>query len=91
MMALLESLGPVRTVGREGAAVTVVVDLPEAGIGDHMAGVLRVAAGGDAEVIAGDGRDAAAGLTTNLSPHALMGVRRHEWRRLRPCGGRLAA
>ncbi len=50
ILGLLESLGPLRTVGREGATVTVVVDLPEAGIGNHMAGVLRVAAGGGAEV-----------------------------------------
>ncbi len=50
ILGLLESLGPLRTVGREGATVTVVVDLPDAGIGDHMAGVLRVAAEGGAEV-----------------------------------------
>jgi RimJ/RimL family protein N-acetyltransferase len=50
VLALLESLGPVRTVGREGSAATVVVELPEAGIGDHMAAVLRVAAEGGAEV-----------------------------------------
>ncbi len=50
MMSLLESLGPVRTVGREGAAAVVDVDLPETGIGDHMDGVLRVAAGGGVEV-----------------------------------------
>jgi GNAT superfamily N-acetyltransferase len=51
MMSLLESLGPVRTVGREGTAAVVEVDLPDTGIGDHMEGVLRVAAGGGVEVV----------------------------------------
>lgn len=51
MMGLLRSLGPVRTTGREGAAAVVTVELPETGIGDHMAGVLRVAAGGGVEVV----------------------------------------
>ena len=50
MMSLLQSLGPVRRLGREGAAAVVSVELPEAGIGDHMAGVLRVAATGEVEV-----------------------------------------
>lgn len=49
MMGLLRSLGPVRTVGREGAAAVVTVDLPDAGIGEHMAGVLRAAATGELE------------------------------------------
>jgi RimJ/RimL family protein N-acetyltransferase len=49
MMGLLRSLGPVRTVGREGAAAIVTVDLPDAGIGEHMAGVLRAAATGELE------------------------------------------
>ena len=51
MMSLLRSFGPVRTVGREGAAVVVEVDLPDTGIGDHMAGVLRVAASGAVEPV----------------------------------------
>lgn len=51
MLSLLESLGPVRTVGREGSTVVVTVELPDAGIGDHMEGVLRVAAGGGVEVV----------------------------------------
>ena len=51
MMALLRSLGPVRTVGREGAAVVVTLEVPETGIGDGMAGVLRVAATGNVEVM----------------------------------------
>jgi RimJ/RimL family protein N-acetyltransferase len=51
MMSLLESFGPVRTVGREGPAVTVEVALPDTGIGEHLAGVLRVAASGGVEVV----------------------------------------
>ena len=51
MMSLLESLGPVRTVGHEGAAVVVTLELPEAGIGPPIEGVLRVAASGDVEVL----------------------------------------
>jgi RimJ/RimL family protein N-acetyltransferase len=50
MMGLLKSLGPVRNLGRDGGAVVVALDLPETGIGDPMAGVLRVAATGEAEV-----------------------------------------
>ena len=50
MMSLLESLGPVETTGREGPAVVVTVELPETGLGDHMEGVLRIAAGGGVEV-----------------------------------------
>ena len=51
MMGLLRSFGPVRTVGREGAAAVVEVDLPDTGIGRHMAGVLRVAASGAVEPV----------------------------------------
>jgi GNAT superfamily N-acetyltransferase len=51
MMALLQSLGPVRTIGREGAAVVVTLELPEEGIGAPMAGVLRVAASGEVEAM----------------------------------------
>ncbi len=51
MMGLLRSLGPVRTLGREGAAVVVTLDLPETGLGEGMAGVLRVAASGEVEVM----------------------------------------
>lgn len=50
MMGILKSLGQVRTVGRDGAAVVVTLELPEEGIGDPMAGVLRVAASGDVEI-----------------------------------------
>jgi RimJ/RimL family protein N-acetyltransferase len=49
MLGLLQSLGPVRTVGREGATVVVTLELPEEGIGEAMADVLRVAASGDVE------------------------------------------
>ena len=51
MMRLLESLGPVRTVGHEGSAVVVTLELGDAGIGEGMAGVLRVAATGNVEVV----------------------------------------
>jgi GNAT superfamily N-acetyltransferase len=51
MMGLLSSFGPVRTVGREGAAAIVEVELPDTGIGEHMAGVLRVAASGAVEPV----------------------------------------
>jgi GNAT superfamily N-acetyltransferase len=51
MMGLLESFGPVRTIGHEGAAVVVEVDLPDTGIGEHMEGVLRVAATGAVEPV----------------------------------------
>jgi GNAT superfamily N-acetyltransferase len=51
MMGLLRSFGPVRTIGREGAAVVVEVDLPDTGIGEQMAGVLRVAASGALEPV----------------------------------------
>ncbi len=51
MMSVLRSLGPVRTVGREGTAVVVTLELPEEGIGAGMEGVLRVAATGDVEVL----------------------------------------
>ena len=46
---VLESLGPAHVISREAGTVQVEVDIPPEGIGDHMAGVLRVAAGGAAE------------------------------------------
>jgi GNAT superfamily N-acetyltransferase len=49
MLSVLEGLGPARTVSREGPLLQVEIDLPEEGIGEHMAGVLRVAATGGAE------------------------------------------
>jgi len=54
MMSLLASLGPVRTTGREGAAALVTVELPEADIGEHMAGVLRAAATDTVELAVAD-------------------------------------
>ncbi len=47
MMALLEGLGPLDVVSREGPMVEVEIRLPEEGIGEHMAGVLRAAASGE--------------------------------------------
>ena len=50
MRDLLASLGPSETTAHRGSTIEVAVELPEEGIGDHMAGVLRVAAGGTAEL-----------------------------------------
>jgi RimJ/RimL family protein N-acetyltransferase len=47
IQGLLRSLGPMRTVGRDGAAVRVEIELPAEGMGEQMAGVLRVAAASD--------------------------------------------
>ncbi len=44
MLAVLESLGPVRVVSRDGPTVEVSLELPPAGIGEPMTEVLRVAA-----------------------------------------------
>ena len=50
MLAVLESLGPVREVSRDGSTVTVEVELPERGIGQHMTGILRAVASGGYEL-----------------------------------------
>ena len=50
MHAVLESLGPVREVSRDGGTVLVDVELPERGIGEHMTGVLRAVASGGYEL-----------------------------------------
>ncbi len=50
MLALLESLGTVRTVSQDGVTIAVEVRLPESGIGEHMTGVLRAVAAGDFEL-----------------------------------------
>lgn len=50
MMALLSSLGPVRTVSQDGATIAVEVTLPESGVGEHLTGVLRAVAAGDFEL-----------------------------------------
>ena len=50
MHDVLSSLGPSRVVSRSSGTVEVEVEVPEQGIGDHMAGVLRVVAGGNVEL-----------------------------------------
>ena len=50
MQDVLASLGPARVISREAGTIEIEVALPEEGIGDHMAGVLRVAAGGTIEL-----------------------------------------
>jgi RimJ/RimL family protein N-acetyltransferase len=50
MQDVLASLGPAKVISREAGTIEVEVDLPEHGIGEHMAGVLRVAAGGTVEL-----------------------------------------
>lgn len=50
MHDVLASLGPATVLSREAGTVEVEVAIPEAGIGDHMAGVLRVLAGGTVEL-----------------------------------------
>jgi RimJ/RimL family protein N-acetyltransferase len=50
MRDLLASLGPSEITADDGSTIEVAVALPEEGIGEHMAGVLRVAAGGTVEL-----------------------------------------
>jgi RimJ/RimL family protein N-acetyltransferase len=52
MFDVLASLGPARVTSRDSGAVEVEIEieLPEQGIGEHMAGVLRLTAGGPAEL-----------------------------------------
>jgi GNAT superfamily N-acetyltransferase len=50
MQDVLASLGPAKVLSREAGTVEIEVAIPERGIGDHMAGVLRVAAGGTVEL-----------------------------------------
>jgi GNAT superfamily N-acetyltransferase len=50
MLDVLASLGPADVISREAGTIEIEVELPEEGIGDHMAGVLRVAAGGTIEL-----------------------------------------
>ena len=49
VLGLLRSLGPTRTLSRDGSAVVVEVDLPPEGIGSQMEGLLRVTAAGEIE------------------------------------------
>jgi GNAT superfamily N-acetyltransferase len=46
MHDVLSSLGPAHVISREAGTVEIEIAIPERGIGDHMAGVLRVLAGG---------------------------------------------
>jgi RimJ/RimL family protein N-acetyltransferase len=50
MQDVLASLGPAKVISREAGTIDVEVELPDEGIGAHMAGVLRVAAGGTIEL-----------------------------------------
>jgi RimJ/RimL family protein N-acetyltransferase len=50
MHDVLASLGPASVISRDAGTVEVEVAIPEQGIGDHMAGVLRVVAGGTVEL-----------------------------------------
>ncbi len=50
MHDVLATLGPATVRSRSAGTVEVEVDIPERGIGDHMAGVLRVVAGGTVEL-----------------------------------------
>jgi RimJ/RimL family protein N-acetyltransferase len=50
MRDVLAALGPSEVIAGDGATVEIAVTLPEQGIGEHMAGVLRVAAGGTVEL-----------------------------------------
>jgi hypothetical protein len=50
MRDLLASIGPAEVISRDAGTVQVEVAIPERGIGEHMAGVLRVVAGGTVEL-----------------------------------------
>ena len=50
MQDVLASLGPSKVISREAGTIEIEVELPEEGIGAHLAGVLRVAAGGTIEL-----------------------------------------
>jgi GNAT superfamily N-acetyltransferase len=50
MQDVLASLGPSKVMSREAGTIELEISLPQEGIGDHMAGVLRVAAGGTIEL-----------------------------------------
>lgn len=50
MHDVLASLGPSKVLSRSAGTIEIEVALPESGIGDHMAGVLRVVAGGTVEL-----------------------------------------
>lgn len=50
MLDVLATLGPMREISRGEATAQIEVELPPRGIGDHIAGVLRAAAGGTVEL-----------------------------------------
>ena len=50
MLDVLAALGPAKVTSRDAATIEVEVEIPDIGIGDQMAGVLRVAAGGTVEM-----------------------------------------
>jgi RimJ/RimL family protein N-acetyltransferase len=50
MHDVLASLGPSKVLSRDAGTVQVEVEIPQQGIGEHMAGVLRVVAGGTVEL-----------------------------------------
>ncbi|MCD6014933.1 MAG: Protein acetyltransferase [Solirubrobacterales bacterium] len=50
MHDVLASLGPAKVISRDAGTVEVEVAIPKRGIGQHMAGVLRVVAGGTVEL-----------------------------------------
>ena len=50
MHDVLATLGPSKVLSRSAGTIEVEVEIPERGIGDHMAGVLRVVAGGTVEL-----------------------------------------
>jgi RimJ/RimL family protein N-acetyltransferase len=50
MHDVLAALGPAHVISRDAGTVEVEVEIPERGIGPHMAGVLRVVAGGTVEL-----------------------------------------
>ncbi|MGH2950707.1 MAG: GNAT family N-acetyltransferase [Solirubrobacterales bacterium] len=50
MLDVLAALGPARITSRADGTIEVEVDIPREGIGEHMAGVLRIAAGGTVEL-----------------------------------------
>ncbi len=50
MHDVLASLGPAKVLSRDAGTIEVEVAIPEGGIGEHMAGVLRVLAGGTVEL-----------------------------------------
>jgi RimJ/RimL family protein N-acetyltransferase len=50
MQDVLASLGPSKMLSREAGTIEIEVAIPASGIGPHMAGVLRVVAGGTVEL-----------------------------------------